>query len=505
MKTNKPLNIVLIMTDQQRGDCLSCDGHPVVQTPALDALAERGARFTAAYSACPISIAARRTWITGRRPAHQGVIFNYDTWLEVATLPEVLANNGYHCHLAGKLHLWPVRRLHGFHSMDLAEGPPSQRNILVNDHARDLARRGIFLDDLASAHGIPGNSWHARPWHMPEETHPTNWCISKAMDFLERRDPTRPFFLNVGIFHPHPPCTPPEFYYNRALAAEIPEPVEAAWSRLYDTPRTGFPTDMKGTSRLKLRPEFLRQFRAAYYASVSHIDDQIQRLLQVLPPDTLVIFTSDHGEMLGDHQFFGKCLPYQPSAHIPLVMAFPASAGIAPGQTHSVPVELMDLMPTVLDAAGIPIPDGVDGCSLLPVLRGKPMAREYIHGEIARVAGLGSGMHYLTDGKEKYIWWPGFGTEQFFHLPDDPLECNDLSSSPEWRERMAVWRGRLIQMLDGRPEGFVESGRLRCLGGPTPYCLPGFEAAESPGPVLHSDDPPTGFEKHPPLGTPVPL
>jgi arylsulfatase len=498
------VNIVLIMTDQQRADCLSCEGHPGVQTPAIDALAAQGSRFTAAHSACPICIAARRTWMTGRRPARQGVVFNYDTWLRGPTLPGVLSQNGYHCHLAGKLHLWPVRRLHGFHSMDLADGPPSQANLAVNDHSRDLARRGIFLDDLAQAHGIPGNSWHVRPWHLPEETHPTNWCISKAMDFLERRDPTRPFFLNVGIFHPHPPCTPPEFYYNRALAAEIPEPVEAAWSCLYDTPRTGFPTNMAGSSRLCLRPDFLRQLRAAYFASISHIDDQIQRLLQVLPPDTLVIFTSDHGEMLGDHQFFGKCLPYEPSARIPLVMRFPSGAGISGGQVVDAPVELMDLMPTVLDAAGIPVPEEVDGCSLLPVLRGEPLAREFIHGEISRVAGLGSGMHYLTDGKEKYIWWPGFGTEQFFDLRDDPRECHDLSSSDGAGDRLALWRQRLARLLEGRPEGFVEGGRLRKLGGATPYCLPGFEAPDSPGPTLHPDNPPPGFDRHPPLGSPIP-
>jgi arylsulfatase len=496
------MNILLIMTDQQRGDCLSCAGHPVVQTPALDRLAEEGARFTAAYTACPICIAARRTFMTGRKPANQGVVFNYDTELAGPTLPGVLAEHGYHCHLAGKLHLWPLRKLYGFHSMDLADGPGSQDNLATNDHARYLARHGVLLNDAARAHGLAGNTWHARPWHLPEHMHPTTWCVSQAIDFLDRRDPTKPFFLNVGLFHPHPPCMPPEFYYRRYLDFDIPESVESDWSRLYESARPGFPLNMAGASRFKGLPAMVRQFRAAYYASIAYIDDQLQRLLQRIPEDTLVIFTSDHGEMAGDHQFFGKLVPYEPSARVPLIIRPPRSMNLPGGQVIDTAVELMDLMPTVLDAAGAPIPETVDGLSLLPLLHGDALEREYIHGECARISGLGSGIQYLTDGREKYVWWPGFGTEQLFDLTRDPLEAYDLAGEPDARDRLDAWRRRLCGELEGRPEGFVKEGVLQTLGGPTPYCLPGYEApGDAPGP-LHRDNPPAGFAAHPPVGTP---
>jgi arylsulfatase len=496
------MNIVLIITDQQRGDALSCAGHPVVETPAIDRLAAEGTRFPNAYSECPVCIPARRTWMTGQTPAHQGVTFNYNTHLEGPTLPGVLADHGYQSHLAGKLHLWPERKLYGFHSMDLADGPGTQGNLATNDHARDLARRGIFLDDAGRAHGMTGNTWNARPWHLSEDLHPTAWCVSKAIDFLERRDPTLPFFLNVGIFHPHPPCTPPEHYFRRYLERDLPEPVEADWSRLYDAPRTGFPLNMAGYSRSFLPPETLRRFRAAYYAEIAFIDDQLQRLLQRIPEDTMVIFTSDHGEMLGDHQFSGKCVPYEPSANIPLIIRPPGTAkGFQRDRVCDTPVQLMDLMPTALEAAGAPIPDTVDGLSLMPLLRGESVDRDCAHGEIARVAGLGSGAQYLTDGKEKYIWWPGFGTEQLFDLVEDPLEQRDLSGDAAAKQRMEPWRARLADRLQGRPEGFVRDGRLAKLDGATPYCLPGHEQTPGGWAGPHPEDPPVGLEGHPAIGT----
>ncbi|MBN1865389.1 MAG: sulfatase-like hydrolase/transferase, partial [Victivallales bacterium] len=432
-------------------------------------------------------IPARRTWMCGQKPSSHGVFFNYNTELSGHTLPGTLAEAGYQCHLVGKLHLHPQRKLYGFHSMELADGPGDQRNLAVNDHARFLAREGVFLNDIGRSHGITGNSWHARPWHLPEYMHPTNWCISEAIDFLERRDPTKPFFLNVGIFHPHPPCTPPEFYYDRYINMDIPEPFDADWSRLYDEPQYGFPLNMAGTSRFRGMPEMVRQFRAAYFASIAHIDDQLERLLQVIPKDTAVIFASDHGEMLGDHQFFAKCVPYEPSARVPLIMRFPSSMGFQPGAVIDTAVELMDIMPTVLEAAGVPIPKTVDGQSLLGLLRGESIDRRYIHGECSRVAGVGSGMQYLTDGVEKYIWWPGLGREQFFNLRDDPRELNDLANEKSEMDRIGMWRERMTCELDGRPERFVEKGAIRTLGCPTRYCLPGFECDDHGQSVLHED------------------
>lgn len=139
-------------------------------------------------------------------------------------------------------------------------------------------------------------------------------------------------------------------------------------------------------------------------------------------------------------------------------------------------------MPTLLEAAGVSIPDSVEGRSLLPLLRGASDEwRPFLHGECCDIPTLKSGMQYLTDGRRKYIWFPGLGREQFFDLEQDPREMNDLASQPDRAEEIAVWRERLTKELEGRPEGFVCGGRLVQVPGPTTPCLPGWER---PGDVL---------------------
>ena len=143
--------------------------------------------------------------------------------------------------------------------------------------------------------------------------------------------------------------------------------------------------------------------------------------------------------------------------------------GITQNCVLDTPVELMDIMPTILDLTGIPIPEDLDGLSLLPLLRGGRLDRAYIHGECARLETIETGMQYLTDGKEKYIWYPALAKEQFFDLTEDPQELHDLAKGSD-QARISVWRERLIRQLEGRPEGFVKDGKLVKLDGPTPYC-----------------------------------
>jgi arylsulfatase A-like enzyme len=316
------------------------------------------------------------------------------------------------------------------------------------------------------------NGWVSRPWHLDERLHFSNWCADKALEFLQRRDPTLPFFLKVSFLHPHQPCSPPRDYYERYMDMELPEPYVGEWAKVFDGPQRGLPI---ASWRTALEPQLMRQYRAGYYGSINHIDDQIGRILNRLPGNTLVLFTSDHGEMLGDHQWIRKRNAFEPSARIPLVMNFPRSMSIPERQVRSEPVQLMDLMPTLLEAAGVPIPDTVDGRSLLPLLRGEGGWREYIHGECAAVPSMDSGMQYVTDGKRKYIWYPGPGTEQYFDLENDPREMHDLAGDTDRQAEIAKWRKRLVKEIDSRPEGFVQDGELATLGRNSPFCLPGYE------------------------------
>lgn len=467
-------NILLIVSDQHRGDALGAAGHPVVQTPYLDQIAGNGTRFTRAYSACPVCVPARRTLMTGARPANQGVVMNYDTDLDLPTLPGILSRAGYHTHLAGKLHLYPIRALYGFMSADWADSPAQWHlGRYRNDYQRHLIRHGHFGPDLGYAHGMDGNGWTARPWHMDERFHYSNWVAESALTFLERRDPTVPFFLKASFFAPHQPFTPPAYYFDKYMQMDIPEPSVGDWARVHDSPPRG--PDVNAWHICLGRDQY-RRMCAGYYGSIEHNDHQIGRLLRHVPPNTVIVYTSDHGEMLGDHQLARKRVGYEGSANIPLLVQLPGKQGRAQQREIDAPVELMDIMPTLLDLAGVACPETVDGQSLVPLIRNEPGTewRTHIHGECAFVGSQESGTQFVTDGREKYIWYPGTGVERFFDLRSDPTELHDLSADPAHADRVSHWRGILIREIAERPEGFVRDGKLAVLGGATKYHLPGY-------------------------------
>jgi len=469
MSDERP-NILLIITEHHRWDALGIEGHPALQTPYLDEMAAGGVRFRHAYTACPVCIPARRTLMTGRKPSNHGVVMNYDTYLDGPTLPGILSAAGYQAHLVGKLHFWPQRKLYGFDSADWADSPRDSNP--QNDYCRWLVSEGVKMPHAGLAHGMDVNGYPVRPFHMEERFHFTNWCVDRALEFLERRDPTVPFFLNVSFHQPHQPLTPPRFYYDKYMAMDLPEPVVGDWARVYDGPQRGLPV---ATWRACFEPIVQKQYQAAYYGCIEHIDHQLGRLFQVLPANTIIVFTSDHGEMLGDHQWIRKRNAYEPSAHVPLLLRLPQGLGLEQRCVMEQPVELMDIMPTLLEAAGADAPEGMDGRSLLPLLRGEGGWRDYVHGECSSVPTLNSGQQYLTDGRRKYVWLPGRGQEQFFDLEQDPREMHDLAADPSRAEEVALWRSRLTEELKGRPEGFVVDGRLVKLDGPTPPYLPGYK------------------------------
>lgn len=476
MSKKKP-NIILILTDQQRADCVEIDGHPVLQTPMLNILARQGTLFKNAYTACAVCIPARRTLMSGQKPSTHGVLHNYATDLNAPCLPQVLRDGGYQTMLSGKLHLWPTRKHFGFERFKVSDGPGYSPEEGDSDYLRYLRRNGKGWAD-EHTDGARGNSCYVRAWHMEEKYHNANWTTQEAIEFIETLDPTRPFFLNVSYFHPHPPITPPQFYYDRYMSMDLPEPTESEWSNVFTEPSKGYP---HGSRRLKLDRHQLKQYRAAYYAQINHIDDQLNRVFHALDrnhidmDNTMVVFASDHGEMLGDHQYSGKCVPYQGSVRVPLIVKLPGDTFKEELHTCDAPVELMDIMPTILDCAGLDIPETVEGRSVVPFAEGKdPEWREYVHCEICNLDDK-TGSQMVTDGKRKYIWFPGLGKEQYFNLETDPDEINELSQDASLKDEIQKWRERLINELKGRPEGFTDGKKMLKLNGPTTNVLPGFE------------------------------
>ncbi|MCQ6559377.1 arylsulfatase [Paenibacillus mendelii] len=478
-------NVLLITVDQMRADCLHFLGHPVIETPNLDNLARGGVAFTSAYTATPSCIPARAAILTGMGQRNHGRVGYEDKvpWNYEHTMPGEFAKAGYHTQCVGKMHVYPTRNLCGFHNIVLHDGymhynrDRSHSTALewwdqCDDYLVWLRERAGSQQDIMD-HGLDCNaSTVARPWHLDESLHPTNWAVTQSIDFLRRRDPSKPFFLWTSFVRPHAPLDPPQAFLDLYEGIDLPEPPVGEWARRDDPNREGLnPTTGGGIVHERMRKKAL----AAYYALITHIDNQIGRLRNALfefgvSSNTIILFTSDHGDLMGDHNLYKKILAYEGSAKVPFILNDPTgTVGLVPGKRVEQVVELRDIMPTLLDASGIPIPDSVDGTSIVPLGgRGSQAEwRDYIHGEHAY--GVLSS-HYVTDGKQKYIWYSQTGEEQLFDLQTDPQECCNLSNLAEYAETLGSWRERLVQELTGREEGYTDGVSL-VVGRPPQSCL----------------------------------
>lgn len=463
-------NVILICVDEWRGDALSCDGHHIVETPHLDELARDGTRFSKAYSATPTCVPARVALFTGQsQEAHGRVGYDDGVPFEVAhpvTLPGEFRKAGYHTQAIGKMHVWPERSRVGFDDVILHDG-------FLHHARREHRRQFEYFDDYVPwlrrqpgmtpdadyfDHGVNCNSVVARPWDKPEHLHPTHWLGTQTIEWLYRRDPTKPFFLYLSFHRPHPPYDPPRWAYDLYADAPPYQRVLGDWEQHWDE----FRRDGDYQAAIGDLPDrVVHRARAGYYGLMAQVDLQVNRIKEALAEfglaqDTVIAFVSDHGEMMGDHRMFRKAVPYEGSARIPFIVA-DAPSHRRPASVIDHVVELRDLMPTLLDLAGLPIPDSVDGHSLAPYLRGEQTTpvREWLHGEHVY---WGQSLQWVTDGKIKYIWGSANGVEQLFNLVEDPGELHNLA--PDQPVLRTEWRNRLIQDLKDREEGFVQNGDL---------------------------------------------
>ncbi len=461
--SNKP-NILLFFSEQWRSDCVGYTSKDsVIETPFLDQLCIEGITFTNAYSACPTCIATRACLATGKSPNSNGRIgykdgvpWNYDN-----TLMECLRNSGYQTINSGKTHFYPPRTTMGFEQLYLYDNqdPPN------SDYHRWLKREtGDTVKDTAVE--ISSNSWLCHPWAYPEYLHSTNWCIDTAIDALSRRDPQRPFFLQVGFHRPHPPLDPPLQFYTRYEDKTLPPVPVGNWAEKFN-----FPIKKVDGKFGNLAENTLDKTRKAYYSLVTHADYHIGRLIhwlrrEKLLDNTWIIFIADHGEMLGDHRMMSKINPFEGSAHVPFIVKPPGPLQLETDRTIDFPVTHMDVLPTLLDVAGIDKPGAIEGSSLVPFLKNSAdkaasgQNRAFIHGEHAPGEGSSSGWQYATDGKEKYIWDSVSGDEYFFDLVKDPQELHNNVNDNEHRDRAAMWRDRIIDILKNRPEDGLTDGKV---------------------------------------------
>ncbi len=461
MKPERP-NIVLVNVDQWRGDCLGFAGHPTVETPHLDRMAADGVNFSRAYAGVPSCIAARASLHTGLRQATHGRVGYQDRvpWNYSTTLAGLLAGAGYHTQAVGKMHVFPERSLLGFHNVVLHDGYLHNARLnepqieQVDDYLPQLrAKYGPTADYVDT--GLGCNGYVVRPWVYDDLDHPSAWVTSQGIDFLRRRDPRCPFFLFLSYHRPHPPFDPPRDYLHFYENKHLPPLLHGDWNDTVGKNGRGLDSPVPWDDWQ------IDRARRAYLAQMTFIDHQLNRFIHALyaagcQENTCILFCSDHGDMLYDHGQVAKSLPYEGSARIPFFLRFPRSWGFSAGQTVDAPVELRDVLPTLCDVANVPVPDSIEGKSVLPFCRGETTEwREYVHGE--HTAGNLSN-HWIVDREWKYIWYSQTGLEQLFHLAEDPKEEHELSTKRP--AKLAEYRTRLVNELWEREEGFVIDGAL---------------------------------------------
>ncbi len=459
-------NILLITADHWPGRLLGAAGHPAIQTPTLDQLARCGTRFRRAYTECPVCIPARRTLLTGTTPrTHGDRSFQVELPLpDVPTIADAFRAGGYQTYAVGKLHVYPPRARAGFDDVWLCEEGRPQYGP-TDDYEIYLGEQGLVGQQYL--HGMSNNDYVSRPWHLDEQHHVTNWTSREMARAIQRRDPTRPAFWYLSYTHPHPPLVPPQYCLDLYREIDPGDPIQSSWPRDHDT----MPCRMNNRliDSTAYDADFIRTARRAFYALCTHIDHQLRIVLGTLREEgeldnTVVMFLADHGDMLGDHGLWAKRLFYEGAANVPmLLVGRKGDSRVAPGALDDRLVGLQDVMPTLLDLAGLPIPDTVDGQSMIG-----PERREILYGEYGEQA---EATRMLHDGRYKLIYYAAGNRMQLFDLATDPDEQCDLIDSPAHqacRERLG---DRMRREIYGHDLQWIDDGAfvgLATPGGDTP-------------------------------------
>ncbi len=466
-------NILFICTDQQRYDALGCYGNPSIQTPTIDALAQDGVLFEQTYVQNPVCAPSRASLMTGQYPGNHGL------WANGVALPDhhplfskVLADGGYDCGMIGKMHLSACfegrteRRLDdGFRYYAWAHDPAHRSP--ENNYHLWLAGEFPELHDQAAEKG--GRARHEPGGFdtMPTEAHYSRWASTRAIEFLEQnRNEDAPFFLRVNFFDPHHPFVVPPEYVARYDPDSLPDPVGFEEELATKPPIQQRASDESYAGHARGFASYtsreIKEIIAAYYAMVTLVDDEVKRILDRLDAlgladDTIVIFTSDHGEMLGDHQLLLKGpMLYDCAVRIPLIMRWPGH--LPAGERRSDLVQWIDLTSTFVELAGLPPMPTAQGMSLLPLARGDADAptRGWAICEY-----LNSGHPYdppvfmtmLRHGDHKLVVQHGEPatarprTGELYNLAADPQELRNLWDDPAYASDRIALERMLLDVL----------------------------------------------------------
>ena len=463
---NKP-HIVFIMTDQQRGDALGCMGNDAVITPNLDKLAAEGTLFISGYTSAPSSTPARAGLLTGLSPWHHGMLgYGQGAPKYKYEMPQMLRDLGYYTFGIGKMHWNPQNVLHGFHQTLLDESGRVESPNFISDYRKwfQLQAPGLNPDET----GIGWNDHGAGTYKLEERLHPTVWTGQTACELIRNYDNKQPLFLKVSFARPHSPYDPPQRYLDMYKGKKMPEPAKGDWCNQFAELKK--PEEMRSDAAFgNFGDEYAQNSLRHYYANITFIDDQIGQIIQCLKDkdmynNTIICFTADHGDMMGDHYHWRKTYPYEGSIHIPFIVKWPKGMkqNIPNGSKLDYPVELRDFLPTFIDIAGGTVPEDMDGKSLIPLVQEKnPKWRKYIDSEHSTCYSPDNYWCALTDGKMKYVWNLHNGSEQLFDLKKDPRELHNCVADKPYTSTLKEMRAAMVEHLKERGDGYVKDGVLQ--------------------------------------------
>lgn len=489
------MNVLFIMADQLRWDHLACAGHPYLRTPNLDALARRGVRFTQAYVNSGVCGPSRMSYYTGRTPSSHGA-----TWNRVplpvgeVTLGEYLRGRGLHLALAGKTHVMVDHEglarlqleggseLHtllsrgGFEEIDRYDGhhPPGAESgypAFLRAHGYDGA--DPWSDHVISAVDADGrvvSGWHMRHVHLParvrEEHSETAYMTDQALAYIQRMG-DQPWVLHLSYVKPHWPYMAPAPYHARYTPEQCLPVVRNEAEKVDEHPVLAAYRQSEESQAFS-RDECIRTVRPAYQGLVEQLDHHLGRLFEALErqgrfKDTLIVFCADHGDFLGDHWLGEKELFYDTVQRVPFIVVDPDPAADATrGRTEARFVEGIDVVPTILDALGIAIPQHrIEGRSLLRLTRGEHPAGwrdttvselDFAYKAARRRLGLAVDQCQgwsLRNDRWRYVYWQS-APEQLYDLQADPEQFVDLGRSPTHEPVRQAFRQQLLAWLASR-------------------------------------------------------
>lgn len=445
----KKKNVVFICTDEWPGQLFGHRGRKDIMTPTIDFLADNGVMMENAYSECPVCIPARRSLMTGLTPEHHGDRVYSDT-MEMPshqTLAGAFSNAGYQTVAVGKMHVYPQRDRIGFDDVILLEEGRCEFGV-TDDYEIWLGENGNPGEQFM--HGMGNNTYYTRPWHLDEKAHETSWVTREAMKQIARRDPVRPMFLYVSYTYPHPPLVPLQVFLDKYQDIQLEKPMTDDWKEEWIIKQF---RNIAAPYSEKEREDAMR----AFFAQCTHIDYSIRLIIGSLREhnlldDTIIVFMSDHGDMLFDHNMVAKRLFYESSASIPLIFSGrPILEYRGKGYEKKL-CQICDVMPTLLDLCGIECADEMDGFSIFSNHK-----RDYVFGEIGDDV---KATRMIRDEKYKLIYYPAGNVSQLFDIENDRREEHDLASDPAYSDVLHRLQNLLIGKLHGSDSEWVKNGRL---------------------------------------------